>query len=53
MSVKELREIEISEVLFASDINETAVHHAVVNHLANRRQGTQSTKTRSEVRGGG
>lgn len=53
MSGKELREIEISEVLFASDINETAVHQAVVNHLANRRQGTQSTKTRSEVRGGG
>lgn len=53
MSGKELREIEISEVLFASDINETAVHQAVVNHLANRRQGTQSTNTRSEVRGGG
>lgn len=53
MSGKELREIEISEVLFASGINETAVHQAVVNHLANRRQGTQSTKTRSEVRGGG
>lgn len=53
MSGKELREIEISEILFASDINETAVHQAVVNHLANRRQGTQSTKTRSEVRGGG
>ena len=53
MSGKELREIEISEVLFASDITETAVHQAVVNHLANRRQGTQSTKTRSEVRGGG
>lgn len=53
MSGKELREIEISEVLFASDINETAVHQAVVNHLANRRQGTQSTKTRSEARGGG
>ena len=53
MSGKELREIEISEVLFASDVNETAVHQAVVNHLANRRQGTQSTKTRSEVRGGG
>lgn len=53
MSGKELREIEISGVLFASDVNETAVHQAVVNHLANRRQGTQSTKTRSEVRGGG
>ena len=53
MTGKELREIEISEKLFASDINETAVHQAVVNHLANRRQGTQSTKTRSEVRGGG
>lgn len=53
MTGKELREIEISEKLFASDINETAVYQAVVNHLANRRQGTQSTKTRSEVRGGG
>lgn len=53
MKGKELREIEISEELFASNVNETAVHQVVVNHLANKRQGTQSTKTRSEVRGGG
>lgn len=53
MKGKELKEIEISEELFASNVNETAVHQVVVNHLANKRQGTQSTKTRSEVRGGG
>lgn len=53
MTGKELREIEISEKLFAADIKEVAVHQVVVNQLANKRQGTQSTKTRSEVRGGG
>ncbi|MCI5674713.1 MAG: 50S ribosomal protein L4 [Ezakiella sp.] len=53
MKGEELREIELAEELFAQAISEAAVHQAVVNHLANRRQGTQSTKTRSEVRGGG
>ena len=46
-------EIELNETLFASDIAETAVYDAVKNQLANKRQGTQSAKTRSEVRGGG
>ena len=46
-------EIELNETLFASDIAETAVYDAVKNQLANKRQGTQSAKTRAEVRGGG
>ncbi len=45
--------MEVSDAIFAAEVNETALHQAVVNHLANRRQGTQSTKTRTEVRGGG
>ncbi len=46
-------EIELNESIFGIDVNENAVHLAVRNQLANRRQGTQSTKTKSEVRGGG
>lgn len=46
-------EIELNESIFGIDVNENAVHLAVQNQLANRRQGTQSTKTKSEVRGGG
>ena len=46
-------EIELNETLFASEIAETAVYDAVKNQLANKRQGTQSAKTRAEVRGGG
>lgn len=46
-------EIELNETLFAADIAETAVYEAVKNQLANKRQGTQSAKTRAEVRGGG
>jgi large subunit ribosomal protein L4 len=46
-------EIELKEDIFGVDVNENAVHLAVQNQLANRRQGTQSTKTKSEVRGGG
>ena len=46
-------EIELNETLFAADIAETAVYDAVKNQLANKRQGTQSAKTRAEVRGGG
>ncbi|MDO5689649.1 MAG: 50S ribosomal protein L4 [Tissierellia bacterium] len=46
-------EIELSENIFAVEIREHAVYEAVKNHLANRRQGTQSAKTRAEVRGGG
>lgn len=46
-------EIELNETLFAAEIAETAVYDTVKNQLANKRQGTQSTKTRAEVRGGG
>ena len=46
-------EIELNENIFGIDVNENAVHLAVQNQLANKRQGTQSTKTKSEVRGGG
>lgn len=45
--------IELSDTLFGIDVNDHAVHMAVVQYLANRRQGTKSTKTRAEVRGGG
>lgn len=45
--------MELSETVFAADINETVVHEVIVNYLANQRQGTQNTKTRSEVSGGG
>ena len=46
-------EVEISDAVFGVEINEHLVHNAVVAQLANRRQGTQSAKTRSEVSGGG
>ena len=45
--------IELSDSIFAVPVNEHLVHQAVVAQLANKRQGTQSAKTRSEVRGGG
>ena len=46
-------DMELSDDIFAVKVNKVAMHSAVVNALANARQGTQSTKTRSEVRGGG
>ena len=46
-------EIELSDKVFGQEVNTSALHQVVVNYLANQRQGTQSTKTRSEVRGGG
>ena len=46
-------DMELNENVFAAEINEYALHQVVVALLANKRQGTQSTKTRSEVRGGG
>jgi large subunit ribosomal protein L4 len=46
-------ELELSESIFAAEISEYAVYEVIKNHLANRRQGTQSAKTRAEVRGGG
>ena len=50
---KKVKEIELNEVIFGIEPNEAVVHSVLVNFLANQRQGTQSTKTRSEVRGGG
>jgi len=46
-------DIQLSDNVFGADINKDALHAVVVNQLANKRQGTQSTKTKSEVRGGG
>ena len=45
--------MEVSDEIFAADINKAVLHAVVVNQLANKRQGTQSTKTRTEVAGGG
>lgn len=50
---KKVSTIELSDAVFGITPNEKVVHAAVVNFLANQRQGTQSTKTRSEVSGGG
>ena len=50
---KKVKELELNEKVFGIEPNENVVHTAVVNFLANQRQGTQSTKTRAEVRGGG
>ena len=50
---KEVETIELSDAVFGVEINEHLVHMAVVNQLANNRQGTQKAKTRSEVSGGG
>lgn len=46
-------EVELNDSIFGIEVNEHAVYEAVKNHLANKRQGTQSAKTRAEVRGGG
>ena len=43
--------MDIADDIFAVDVNEHAVHMAVVQYLANQRQGTKGTKTRSEVKG--
>jgi large subunit ribosomal protein L4 len=53
ISGKVIGDIELSDSLFGIKVNQYAVHQVVVNQLANKRQGTQSTKTKSEVRGGG
>ena len=45
--------MEVSDAIFAAEVNEKVLHTVVVNYLANQRQGTQSTKTRTEVSGGG
>ena len=53
MSGAEVGTIDLNDGIFGIDISEHAMHMAVVQYLANRRQGTQSAKTRAEVRGGG
>ena len=53
MAGKEVDKLELNDAVFAAPINEHLVHMAVVQQLANKRQGTQSAKTRSEVSGGG
>mgnify|MGYP004610919173 FL=1 len=50
---KEVGTMELSDAVFGVEVNEHLVHMAVVNQLANKRQGTQKAKTRSEVSGGG
>ena len=53
MAGQQIGEIELSEGIFGIEPNEAVVHEVVKNHLANRRQGTQSTLTRAEISGGG
>ena len=53
MSGELVGEIELSEAVFGVAVNESVVHDVVKNHLANKRQGTQSALTRAEVSGGG
>ncbi|MCI9094823.1 MAG: 50S ribosomal protein L4 [Lachnospiraceae bacterium] len=53
MEGKEVGTIELNDAVFGAPINEHLVHMSVVQHLANKRQGTQKAKTRSEVSGGG
>ena len=53
MEGKKVGDIELLDSIFGVEVNEYAMHDVVLNYLANQRQGTQSTKTRSEVAGGG
>ena len=53
MAGKQIGEVELSEVIFGIEPNQYVVHDVVKNHLANCRQGTQSSLTRAEVSGGG
>ena len=53
MAGKEVSKIDLSDAIFGIEPNKAVLHMAVVNYLANQRQGTQSTLTRTEVRGGG
>ena len=50
---KKVKTVDLKEEIFGIEPNEAIVHSVLVNYLANQRQGTQSTKTRAEVRGGG
>lgn len=53
MSGQEVGSMELNDAIFGVEVNEHVMHMAVVQFLANKRQGTQSAKTRAEVRGGG
>lgn len=53
MSGKETGSIQLNENIFGVEVNQHVMHQAVVQYLANQRQGTKSAKTRAEVRGGG
>ncbi|MBQ9297893.1 MAG: 50S ribosomal protein L4 [Clostridia bacterium] len=53
MKGKKVSDLELKEEIFGIEPNEAVVHSVLVNYMANQRQGTQSTKTRSEVSGGG
>ena len=53
MKGAEVGEIELSDKVFGAEYNEPLIHQAVVTYLCNQRQGTKSTLTRTEVRGGG
>ena len=53
MEGNEVGTMELNDAVFGVEVNEHLVHQAVVRHLANKRQGTQKAKTRSEVSGGG
>ena len=53
MKGKKVSDVELADSIFGIEPNEAIVHSVLVNYLANQRQGTQSTKTRAEVRGGG
>ena len=53
MEGKQIGDITLNDAIFGQEVNKSVLHQVVVNYLANQRQGTQSTKTRSEVRGGG
>ena len=53
MEGKEVGKMDLNDAIFGVEVNEHLVHLAVVQHLANKRQGTQKARTRSEVSGGG
>ena len=53
MQGAKIGDVELNAALFGAEVNKAVLHESVVNYLANQRQGTQSTKTRTEVSGGG
>jgi len=53
MDGQKVGDMNLSDAIFGQEVNKSVLHQVVVNYLANQRQGTQSTKTRTEVRGGG